>query len=467
MFHRYSRKVQIFYSFADILLLFAALQLAYLVRLNLPLQRAFALSVAFQALILLTACLAWILNGLWFSLYDRLDAAGPRVIFLRTLRQAAVTALCLVVVEFLLRLDLSRPFLALFVFFAFTLVFLFRVFAARLAPGLRSGLAQPSYLLIAGTGERAQVLGRLVEHAASYGVRLRGFLDETEGTLTLDRTYPVYPFADLPLLLERSVIDEVLVAVDNARLSQLEEMLLLCEEEGVRTRISLDFFPHVHSRVYLDRLGPAPLLTFSGAPHDEARLLIKRLIDLFAASAALLLISPLLLIISALIKLTSRGPVLFGQERCGLNGRRFRMYKFRTMVADAEERRKALAHLNVKTTAFKIPNDPRVTPVGRWLRKFSIDEWPQLWNVVRGEMSLVGPRPPIPAEVEQYKRWQRRRLRMRPGLTCLWTLAGRDALNFEEWMRLDLNYIDNWSLTLDWSIILRTIPHVVTGKGAH
>jgi lipopolysaccharide/colanic/teichoic acid biosynthesis glycosyltransferase len=137
------------------------------------------------------------------------------------------------------------------------------------------------------------------------------------------------------------------------------------------------------------------------------------------------------------------------------------------MVADAEARKADLAHLNVKTTAFKIPNDPRVTPLGRWLRKFSIDEFPQLWNVLRGEMSLVGPRPAVPAEVEQYKRWQRRRLRMRPGLTCLWTLAGRDALDFDEWMRLDLAYIDRWSLALDWSILFRTIPHVLTGKGAH
>jgi lipopolysaccharide/colanic/teichoic acid biosynthesis glycosyltransferase len=136
-------------------------------------------------------------------------------------------------------------------------------------------------------------------------------------------------------------------------------------------------------------------------------------------------------------------------------------------VADAEARKAELAHLNVKQTAFKIPNDPRLTPIGRWLRKFSLDELPQLWNIVKGEMAIVGPRPAVPSEVAEYERWQRRRLRMRPGLTCLWTLAGRDSLAFDEWMKLDLAYIDTWSLKLDWSIMLRTIPHVLTGKGAH
>ncbi len=152
----------------------------------------------------------------------------------------------------------------------------------------------------------------------------------------------------------------------------------------------------------------------------------------------------------------------------GLNGRKFVFYKFRSMCANAEELKSGLAHLNKKdSVVFKIPRDPRLTPIGHYLRKFSIDEWPQLWNVVRGDMALVGPRPAVPEEVEQYQRWQRRRLRMRPGLTCLWAIAGRDNLDFETWMKLDMQYIDNWSLALDWKILLRTIPNVLLGKGAH
>jgi exopolysaccharide biosynthesis polyprenyl glycosylphosphotransferase len=268
-------------------------------------------------------------------------------------------------------------------------------------------------------------------------------------------------------MLRSHVIDEVVFSTDASRLAELEEILLICDEEGVRTRIAVDFFPHVNSRVHLERLGSLPLLTFSATPHDEIRLLVKRMTDLVLATAALVLVAPIMLLIALIIRLTSPGPVIFKQERCGLNGRRFTFYKFRSMCQNADEMRASLQHLSQRELAWKIPNDPRLTPVGRWLRKFSIDEWPQLWNVLRGDMSLVGPRPAIPEEVEQYKRWQRRRLRMRPGLTCLWVVSGRDNVDFETWMRLDMEYIDNWSLALDWKIILRTIPSVLTGRGAN
>ena len=169
-----------------------------------------------------------------------------------------------------------------------------------------------------------------------------------------------------------------------------------------------------------------------------------------------------------LIKWTLPGPVLFNQVRMGLNGRKFNMYKFRSMHQDAENRLGALKSSNeMSGPVFKIANDPRVTPVGRFIRKFSIDELPQLFNVLKGDMSLVGPRPPIYKEVLEYQRWQRRRLSMRPGITCIWQVSGRNDIGFEEWMKLDLQYIDNWSFWLDLKLLFKTIPAVLIGKGAH
>jgi exopolysaccharide biosynthesis polyprenyl glycosylphosphotransferase len=336
---------------------------------------------------------------------------------------------------------------------------------------VRREFLSPQHVMVVGLGERARRLAGVLEQSTGLGVKLTGFLaDEpapAPGTVSLKKEYPVYPLGQLAELLRTDVIDEIFFAVEGEKLAGLEDVFLLCDEEGVRTRLAVDFFPHVNSEVYLERLGAFPLLTFAATPHDEILLMIKRATDAALSAVGLLILLPFMGAVALLVRLTSPGPVIFRQLRCGLNGRRFTVYKFRSMCRDAEELKPGLQHLNPRQTVFKIPNDPRLTPVGRWLRKFSVDEWPQLWNVLRGDMSLVGPRPAVPEEVEKYKRWQRRRLRMRPGLTCLWALAGRDALDFETWMRLDMQYIDNWSLTLDWKILLRTVPHVVIGKGAH
>jgi exopolysaccharide biosynthesis polyprenyl glycosylphosphotransferase len=201
--------------------------------------------------------------------------------------------------------------------------------------------------------------------------------------------------------------------------------------------------------------------------HSALPLAVKRGLDLLVGCLLLALALPVLALAALAIKATSPGPVLFPQLRCGLNSRRFLMLKLRTMYADAEERKRELQHLNeVSGPVFKIRNDPRITPVGRFLRRYSIDELPQLWNVIRGDMSLVGPRPPIPAEVAQYETFERRRLSMRPGLTCLWQVNGRNEIEFDEWVQLDLQYIDDWSLTQDLRILAQTVPAVLRGTGA-
>lgn len=471
MFRGHHRKARILFGLADIVLVAVAFELAYATRVRLELVHVFYIIEPVRGLLLGWAMLVWVALGYWWDLYDRIDSAHPRVILRDAFRQCLVGAASLILFEYVRRLDLSRSFVALFAAYAWVLLCLFRLNAGRVLRVVRREFGSPHYVLVAGLGEGAMRLGRELEEAIPYGVRLSGFLADGNGSapseIVLDGKYPVWPIAQLPELLRRQVIDEIIFAVDSHRLAELEEVFLLCDEEGVRTRVAVDFFPHVNSEVYMDRLGAVPLLTFSATPHDEIRLLVKRVTDFVLAGAALVILFPVMLAIALIIRLTSPGPVIFRQVRCGLNGRQFVFYKFRSMRENAHEMREQFRHLSQRELALKIPNDPRLTPVGRWLRKFSIDEWPQLWNVLKGDMSLVGPRPAVPEEVEQYKQWQRRRLRMRPGLTCLWAVNGRDAVDFETWMKLDMQYIDSWSLALDWKIILRTIPQVIIGRGAN
>ncbi len=474
MYSRHHRKVKVLFALADVLLTVLAFEAAYQTRAHLGtllgLERVFYMHVTVKVLLLGWSVLVFVTFGNWFHVYDRLDSAHTRVILRDTLHQVATGMAAIILFQYLLRLDLSRPFIALLAAYSYVLLSLFRLKAGALVGLIRREFGKPHYVMVVGLGERAQRLAQALEDSAEYGVRLVGFFaDQADppSEIVLRKAYPVHALSALHDLLRGRVIDEIIFSVDSRMLPDLEETFLFCDEEGVRTRVAVDFFPHVNSNVYLDRFANAPLLTFAAAPHDEMRLVVKRATDVTMAAAGLLLFAPLMLAIALVIRLTSPGPAIFRQVRCGLNGRRFEFYKFRSMCENAEELKAALAHLNQKQLAFKIPNDPRLTTVGRWLRKFSMDEWPQLWNVLRGDMSLVGPRPAIPEEVEQYKRWQRRRLRMRPGLTCLWAISGRDHVDFDTWMKLDMQYIDNWSLSLDWKIILRTVPKVLTGRGAH
>lgn len=471
MFSNQRRKAKLLFGLSDILLVAFALEAAYWSRLSLPnLRHSFYFTTDKKALVLGLALFVWVLSGYWLGVYENLGIGHRRVIFRDLLRQTGYASVALVLAEYLLRLDLSRPFLLFFTLFAFILILVFRLASRRLVGLIRREFGALRFVMVVGLGERARQLARELEDAADQGIRLKGFLsldDTAPLPVHLKADYPVYPISELAPLLRREVIDEVVFAVDSHALQSLEEVFLQCDEEGVRTRVAVDFFPHVNSEMYLERLGSIPLLTFSAAPDDEVRLFLKRLIDVVIAAVSLVVLSPLFLLIGLVVRLTSPGPAIFRQTRCGLNGRRFTFYKFRSMVQDAEARRAEVLHMSQRATATKIPNDPRLTSVGGFLRRFSLDELPQLVNVVKGDMSLVGPRPAIPEEVDLYAVWQRRRLRMRPGLTCTWALNGRDAVDFETWMKMDMQYIDNWSLGLDWKIIFRTIPQVVLGKGAN
>ena len=307
------------------------------------------------------------------------------------------------------------------------------------------------HVAVVGRGEAAQNFAQKIEEQGVWGLRLVGVFDPEE----------------VPELLGQGGIDDLIIAADKEPLSEFTEIFLLCEELGVTARVVLNFFPHAFARTELVRFGELPLLSFSTTRTNEALLFIRRIMDIVIV--CILGIPALLLIAvsSIAIRLTSPGPVFFRQQRCGLNGRVFTMYKLRSMVDNAEQARFELEALNeMDGPVFKLSRDPRRTAVGRFLRKFSIDELPQLYNVLRGDMSLVGPRPPLPQEVARYESWQRRRLSMKPGITCLWQISGRNEVSFQEWMKLDLTYIDNWSLLLDLKILLKTVPVVLLGRGA-
>jgi len=269
--------------------------------------------------------------------------------------------------------------------------------------------------------------------------------------------------------LHDEMIDIVVFSLHETILPQVREALLACEAEGVEAWISADFIQTLFTHVQFDQFAGQPLLIYRTAPTISYGLVAKRLIDVFAASALLLIVSLPMAIGALIIRLTSPGPIIFSQARSGLHGRPFRMYKFRSMVTNAEQARAELESMNEMTgPVFKLKNDPRVTPFGRWMRKTSFDELPQLLNVLRGEMSLVGPRPlPLYETASFVDLTQRRRMSMRPGLTCLWQVRGRNSISdFNDWVRLDLEYIDRWSLWLDITILVRTIPVVALGSGA-
>lgn len=325
-------------------------------------------------------------------------------------------------------------------------------------------------VLIVGTGRQASDMAKRIEKYRHWGFRIMGVVRENGEPYpvhTMDGHPIIGSLSDLEAVVSLGAVDEVIFA-GSGRIEDYEDVFLMLEDNGINSRVVANMFPHVIAKLQLEELESVPLLTFTTVPTNTYALLGKRFFDVCAAVLLLILTSPVMLLTAALIKLTSPGPVLFRQKRSGLYGRTFTLYKFRSMYRDAEKKKKELEALNeMDGPVFKIRNDPRITTWGRFIRKASIDELPQVWNVLRGDMSIVGPRPPLPDEVARYDRWQRRRLSMRPGLTCLWQISGRNRVRkFDDWVKMDLQYIDAWSLGLDMKIFLKTIPAVLFRKGA-
>jgi exopolysaccharide biosynthesis polyprenyl glycosylphosphotransferase len=364
---------------------------------------------------------------------------------------------------------ISRAFMAFFVVVDGVLLLLTHGLIRLMARRIRSHGRNTRTALVIGTGPHAISLAKRLVENRHWGVRVIGHLAETPETAAVEPLqFPLRgSVRDLGRILCEDVVDEVFVAVDREQIADMESVFLHCEQVGVTARLVLDFFPHRFAKVEMDDLDGVPTLAFTTTPRDAWALTAKRAMDIVGSGMFLLSLSWLYGLVALAIKLTSRGPVFYRQTRVGMYGRKFTMLKFRSMIVDADKKLAELRHLNeMDGPVFKIKRDPRITVVGRFLRKFSLDEFPQMWNVFVGDMSLVGPRPPIPAEVAKYDDSQRRRLSVRPGLTCLWQISGRNTVNFEKWVELDLAYIDKWSLGLDVKILLKTVPVVLGGRGA-
>lgn len=325
------------------------------------------------------------------------------------------------------------------------------------------------HVLVVGKNSRSEKIIKEISVISEYGLKVIGYIDINNGHSSdyFKELMLLGEFDDFEKILRENVVDLVLITLPiKSCYTAIEKVIAICESVGVEVDIPVELFNLKISKSSISIFDKVQFINYYTSPKMNWRMILKRLFDVFISLFLLTLCLPLFLILSIIIKATSPGPIFFKQRRVGLNGRIFTMFKFRTMAKDAESMKMDLMDLNIlEGPVFKIKNDPRVTKVGRFLRKTSIDEMPQLINILKGEMSLVGPRPPIPDEVDQYKLDDRRRLSMKPGITCLWQVNGRNEIQFEEWMKLDRQYIDQWSLWLDFKILIKTIPAVFRGTG--
>jgi exopolysaccharide biosynthesis polyprenyl glycosylphosphotransferase len=369
-----------------------------------------------------------------------------------------VTTLVLILSLFLFRSGIARLVPVMFGGISFVLVF---AKEEALRRAFRSELARAQYrrrFLLVGSAEETGRMRTEMRNKSPEAMDVVAELDLNQ--ISVER---------LVELLHEHSVNGVIISAKRSFFDQVEAAVRACELEGIEVWLMADFFKTQISRTTFDDFYGQAIMVFRAVPEASWESVAKQLLDFFGAATLLIVGAPLLAIVALLIKITSPGPIFFRQQRSGLNGRPFTLYKFRTMVTNAEQLKHELAAMNeMSGPVFKVTNDPRITPIGRLLRKFSIDELPQLLNVLRGEMSLVGPRPLPVDEVRRFNDLaHRRRLSVKPGLTCLWQVSGRNKVkDFKDWVRLDLEYIDNWSLWLDVKILCRTLPVVLTGVGA-
>lgn len=464
----------------DLLLMVAAFTVA-----ALPYQRVSQLTLAEffgmrvklgNLLLFLSFLVVWHVLFNLFGLY-RSRRMGSRWVEIWDIVRATTSGTAIIgVFGFAFRHALvNLLFLALFWGLTTSIVILSRTVIRMMLRYARRHGHNTRNMLVLGTNPRAVEMVRRIQHHPELGYKVLGFADEHWDGIDHARDLGIPMVADLNSLhdyMRRNVVDEVIIALPiRSYHSYASEIAAACERQGIIVRFLPNIFDLKEARHSAQEFGGHALISHDTTVTDAGGLAVKRAIDIIVSSLAILALSPVMLLAALFVRLTSKGPIFFVQKRLGLNKRMFNIYKFRTMVVDAEAQLKDLEHLNEADGAvFKIKKDPRITLVGAFLRKTSIDELPQLFNVLKGEMSLVGPRPLQVRDYELFEThcgdWQRKRFSVRPGITCLWQVNGRSSTTFDRWMELDLQYIRDWSLWLDLEILAKTVPAVLKGSGA-
>jgi exopolysaccharide biosynthesis polyprenyl glycosylphosphotransferase len=395
-----------------------------------------------------------------------------RLLFLEYTVAAAIVLILLILYYFIFKSGHPpRRFLIYIVFFSYIFLLLLRILEYKIFMVYRSqGYNFINVVLIA--DDKSLSFIRSLHNTPVWGYRIAAvFTSSEEIRNEYEDQIVILPEDYMQVLndlMEVDLIDEVLYVKNKANPAEIRNVIRSCEEMGVIFRLIYNDDRKINlSSAIKTEIAGRKFLTFINIPHNPYALVVKKVIDVFGSMVLILVFSPFMLVSAILIKVTSPGPIIFTQQRVGLRGRVFDIYKFRTMIQDAESLKKNLEFRNeADSPAFKIRNDPRITKIGRFLRSTGLDELPQLFNVLKGEMSLIGPRPPLPEEMRQYKRWQLRRLSVRPGLSCFWQVKpDRNYMRMQKWMELDLAYIDNWSLRLDFIILMKTIRSVFLRSG--
>lgn len=388
------------------------------------------------------------------------------------LKTSLIGTLILFAADFVLRFEyVPRSYVGIFFLMNVLILAGEKMVLFEVAKKVREKGKSTKKVIVVGCGLKAKNFLETVEKNLGWGLDILGLVvdrdfrreKERYGKKVLGSTQ------EMAEILHQYPVDEVIMCASGNELSRLEfeGVFEICEREGVQIRVNSDLLGKLTKKVTVDHIYGLSIISFLTTPNNEWAIYLKRLVDILVSGIGLIILFPIFLLIGIMVKVTSEGPALYGLDVIGFNKRPFRIYKFRTMIVNADEMKEKLMRLNeMNGVVFKIKNDPRITKVGKFLRKYSLDELPQLWSVLKGDMSLVGPRQALPKELVQYESWHRRKLSIKPGLTCLWQANGRNKItDFDEWVSMDLEYIDNWSLWLDFKILMKTAWVVLKGTG--